>query len=113
MAAIGFVLPILPGKKEQWTTFHEELSGPRRAEYEDCLRRIGVTRHSVHLQETPNGEMVVVYVEADDLQRAFGELGASQGAFEVWFRQQALETEGIDLTQGMANPPTQIYDIKL
>jgi hypothetical protein len=113
MAAMGFVLPVLPGKKAQWVEFHEALSGSRRSEWEACLRRIGVARHSVHLQETPQGEMVVVYVEADDLPRAFGELGTSQGAFEVWFRQQALETEGIDLTKGLEAPPTPIYDFKL
>lgn len=44
MDQICLVLPILPGKTAEAQEFHRELDGPRKFEYDDSERRIGITK---------------------------------------------------------------------
>jgi hypothetical protein len=93
--------------------FSAELSGPRRAEFEASRARLGLTREQVWLQETPQGTMAVVCLEAEDIPRALAGLGSSQDPFDVWWRQQIQAIHGIDLSQGMPGPPNeQILDFR-
>ena len=50
------------------------------------------------MQPTPQGDLVIVYLEAPDPTEVFAELAVSTGAFEVWFRAQVRELTGMDLT---------------
>ncbi len=50
------------------------------------------------MQPTPQGDLVIVYLESPDPMEVFAELAVSKGAFEVWFRAQVLELSGMDLT---------------
>jgi hypothetical protein len=52
------------------------------------------------IQKTPDGDVAVVYLEADDLQRAFTGMGASDDPFDRWFREHCLDVHGIDLKAG-------------
>ena len=45
--------------------------GPRRAEFAEALKRQGVTKESWFLQKTPQGDMVIVHFEADDVEKAY------------------------------------------
>jgi hypothetical protein len=113
MASYGFVVPILPGKVELDRAFAAELSGPRKAEHEASRARLGITSEQVWLQETPQGTMSVVYLEAEDMERAFMGLATSQDPYDRWWRAQILEIHGIDLTQGLPGPPNeQIMDLR-
>ena len=47
MPALGFVVPVLPGKEQTDLDWMEEMTGPRREEYESSWRQLGVTRHAV------------------------------------------------------------------
>jgi hypothetical protein len=70
MPALGFVVPVLPGKEQADLDWMEEMTGPRREEYESAWKQLGVTRHTVWHQQTPDGTVAVVYMEADDIPRA-------------------------------------------
>jgi hypothetical protein len=70
--------PILPGKLEAWKKFGEEINGPRRAEHDASRRRLGVTREVASLMQTPQGDFVCVFHEADDLAVVFRGFAESQ-----------------------------------
>jgi hypothetical protein len=53
MPAYAFVIPVLPGKEQADLDWMEEMTGPRREEYESSWKRLGVTRHAVWHQQTP------------------------------------------------------------
>lgn len=111
MAAYAFMLPILPGQEETDRRFFEQLQGPRRAEYEEAWRRLGVKAERVWHQQTPDGTFAVVYLEADDPERMFAGLASSDDPFVAWWREQILAVHGVDLTQPLSGPPnTQIHD---
>jgi hypothetical protein len=53
--------------------------------------------------------MAIVYLQAPDILRAF-EGGASlQEPFDVWFRKQAKDITGVDLSQPLSDPMPEVY----
>lgn len=111
MASLACAFPILPGKTEQWQQFSQQMAGPRHSEYLASRKRLGITREVAYLQQTPHGDLAVVYFEAQDIGRVFEGFATSQEPFDVWFREQALEIHGLDLSQPMPGPlPEAIVD---
>jgi len=51
--------------------------------------------------------MVVVYFEADDVEKAFEVQAGSKAPFEVWFKQQVKSVTGVDLEQPRDEPPPE------
>ncbi len=88
MPAIAFALPILPGQEEVIKRLGGEVSGsgPLRSAYEGSRRSLGITEEKVWLEQTPIGQMVVVYWETDDPQRALREMAESQDQFDSQFK---------------------------
>jgi len=109
MAILAFVAPILPGKRSQWDGFMEEISGPRRADFNASRERYGVHERTF-LQETPMGDFVIVTLEGDNPMASFGALAAADDEFTNWFVQQVQEIHGFDLRTPPDNPPRQVID---
>jgi hypothetical protein len=102
---VGFAVPVLPGKTDlDRSALASCWRGERRAAYEDARRRAGITRESVWIQTTPAGDLAVVYVEADDLDAAFGVMGGSVAPFDQWFRQHVRAVHGVSLAHGVPVP---------
>ena len=99
--------PLLPGKTEAGREFAKACMGPRRAEFAEALKRQGVTKESWFLQKTPQGDMVIVHFEADDVEKTFEALAKSKAPFEVWFKQQVKSVTGVDLGQPSTEPPPE------
>jgi Family of unknown function (DUF6176) len=105
MAALGMALPLLPGKTESWKHWVQEMAGPRLSDYQASRQRFGITREASFLQQTPQGDMAVLYLEAEDIAHVFQGLAGSQEPFDVLFRQQTKDFFGFDLAQPLAGPP--------
>jgi hypothetical protein len=84
----------------------EECRGSRRAEFEDFHRRVGLSKESWYLQQSPQGELFVLVIEGDPLG-AVQKLGASNESFDVWFRERAKEVHGVDFSQPLPGPPPE------
>ena len=110
MKTIAFAVPILPGKTEQWKAFAAEIVGARRDEFEHSQKELGLTTENWYLQQTPQGDMAIVYMEGKDPAASLAELSKSQGSFEVWFKEQALEIHGIDFNQPMPGPISEVIN---
>ena len=104
MAPVAFVAPILPGKLEAWRRFNQETLGHWRSEHDAANRRYGVTRELAWLQQTPDGDLAIIYLEVADPERMFQGLGTADTPYEVWFRQQVLEIHGLDLAAPSEGP---------
>jgi hypothetical protein len=105
MQSVAFAVPVLPG---QSAANRDGLascrSGARKEAFEDALRRAGVIREAVWIQTTPGGELSVVYLEADDLARAFAVLGTSPAPFDRWYGEHVRQVHGVLLAEGCATP---------
>ena len=102
MAALAFVASILPGKQEALRRFYQALEGSRCPQYEELHKRLRITKELVWLAETPQGDMAIVYVEADSPERMIPDLAASQLPFDCWFKEQLLELYGLDVQKHRA-----------
>jgi hypothetical protein len=102
MPSIGFIAPLLPGKTET-----------DRAAMISCWKgeRLGVTREAIFIQQTPIGDVAVVYWDADDVEAAFKGLATSDDPFDVWFRDHVREVHGMNVEEGFP-PPEQVMDFR-
>jgi hypothetical protein len=108
MTTLAFASPILPGKLEAWLRFNQESLGSRLAQHKESRTRLGITRELSWLQQTPDGDLAIVYIEVADPERMFEEMATSQQAYDVWFRQQVQEIHGLDLTAPPDGPLSQL-----
>jgi hypothetical protein len=103
-----FALPILPGKTEAARAFLHEVGGARKQELAECGQSVGITQEVWALQQTPQGDLFVVYVTGEDLAHGFTEFAASQTAFDRWFKDQVKETTGADMNTPPSGPMSEI-----
>jgi hypothetical protein len=101
MEQVGFALPVIPGQSDAARRFFTELEMERKQEYVTSERRIGVSHELWFLQPTPNGDLLVAYIESPDAANALRLFSQSQDAFDQWFKQQLAAVTGVDLN----NPP--------
>ena len=111
MASLAMALPLLPGKTEAWQHWVQEMAGARLSEFQASRKRLGIFREASFLQQTPMGDMALLYIEAEDIAHAFQGLATSQEPFDVLFRQRTQEFFGFDLTQPPPGPlPETVFD---
>ena len=100
MASLAFVLPLTPGKTEEWRGWVEVFLSSRRSEFEAFSRRLGLRTQCWYLQHTLQGDRAIMYLEGEDPQRTFQHLRMSQDPFAVLVRQRAKDLfDGFDLTE--------------
>jgi hypothetical protein len=103
--SIAFAVPLLAGKLEaDRAAMTSCAEGERQREHRDSRRHLGIRREALWIQRAPDGDLVVVYLEADDLARAFAGLAASDEPFDRWFRDHVRDVHGIDLAAGVPLP---------
>ena len=108
MKAFCGAFPVLPGKTEAAKDFAKSVMGSRFKEFDASQKRLKTTKETWFLQKTPQGDMVVVYLEATDPEKAFEELATSKEPFDRWFKDQVKTITGVDLDQPGGAAPEQI-----
>lgn len=112
MQATALMAPLLPGKTE---VDRAAMISCWRGERREPWSAPGDVRASLSrpfsIQPTPNGDIVVVYVEADNIKAAFKAMATSDDPFDQWFRDHTREVHGINLEDGFP-PPEQIMDFR-
>jgi hypothetical protein len=94
MENLTWALPILPGQLEAWNAFLAEMH-ERMDEHVASRREMGAHREVASLMQTPGGDFVCVYLEADDMAGAFRVLATSTSPYLEWFRQKGAEIHGM------------------
>ena len=112
MAEIIFAVPVLPDKEELDRSTLDEMTEARRDEYESALREAGITRHAVWHEDTPEGTLALVYMQADDADAPM-RFTNSDGAINKFFVQRMQEVHGIDISQTPPPPVTKVHDVEI
>lgn len=97
MFKVAFFAPIAEGKTEQARQFAKDWSGARKQEHEESRRRFGMSVESTWLQQTPQGNFLVIYTESENREKMHEGFSKSQEPYDVWFRQQISEIFGFDM----------------
>ncbi|MDA4129097.1 MAG: DUF6176 family protein [Thaumarchaeota archaeon] len=102
-------LPVLPGKKELVMQFAKDIMGPMRKDLERSQKHLGIKKEGWFLQSSSQGDWLLMYIEAQDVGKAFGDFAISKDPFEVLLRNQLKEITGIDFSSPPSGaPPAQI-----
>ena len=111
MAVFNGAFPVLPGKLEEARAFAKETMGPRRSGFDEIQKRGTVTRETWSIQEMSDGSAIVlVWFEADDIDKVFVEAAQDSSEFAVWFRGCVQEITGVDLTETPEGGPELTLD---
>ncbi len=80
-----------------WETWIGELTGPRKAEFDDMNARLGLTEHRAYLQPTPDGNYLVLVIhEGPGADGFVGSVMASDNEFDQWFGRSIASLHELD-----------------
>ena len=106
MPAKMYVIPIPPGNTEAIRAAFAEMEGSREQQCVDNRHVMGITREFVSLQETPQGDLLVAYLEGDDPDKAVERMTASGSEYARWIAETVfplLGTEHLSAAQVLAD----------
>lgn len=100
----AMVIPIPNDKVAAWKEWTAQISGPRRAEFDDMNARLGLADHRAYLQPTPDGGfLALVVVEGPGAEGFLPALGGSSNEFDQWFLANVADLHG--MVPGDGAPP--------
>jgi hypothetical protein len=103
-----FVLPILPGRAEAARAFLQEMEGSRKSQWGACCQGVEVVKEMWAIQQTPQGDLFVVYMAGENIAQVFADFAASQDEFDRWVKQQVQQTTGADMNTPPSGPLSEI-----
>lgn len=104
MQAFCIAIPVLAGNSEAGREFAKTVMGPRFKELDASEKRLKITKEAWFLQKTPQGDLVTVYFETDDVKKSLEEFARSKDPFDRWFKDQVKTITGVDLEQPFEAP---------
>ena len=107
MSLLAMVMPILPGKKETWLATIEQMKSAEVKPSVDSVREEAGVHERTFLQETPNGDFVIITYEGDNPAESFGKIMAN---LPEDFAEFVKEVHGLDVNAPPPQLPTLVYD---
>jgi hypothetical protein len=106
----AMAVPIKPGKLDTWKAWCAELTGSRKAEFDDMNQRLGLTTHAAWHQANPDGsDLAVVVVDGPGAAGFLGKLAQSDNEFDTWFRTSIEDIHPMDFSA--APPPMPVRQL--
>ena len=106
-----FALPIQSGKSEAARAFLRELEQERKSQYAASERRLEINKEVWAIQQSPMGELFVVFFQGADIGAAVGKFVASQDEFDLWFKDRVKEVSGVDLNVPPPGPLSEVLSV--
>ncbi len=106
-----FALPIQTGKTDAARTFLQELEGQRKGQYGASERRLQITKEVWAIQQSPMGDLFVIFFQSNDIGGALGQFVGSQDEFDQWFKRQVKDITGVDLNVPPPGPLSEILSV--
>ncbi len=98
-----YALPLPDGKADELRSFGQQVTGPRKAEHDEYMRRYHLTKEYAWIQPSPMGDWGIVYLESTaDFMEVNREFAMSSHPFDVWFRQTASQVFGQDFSRPLS-----------
>ena len=106
-----FALPIQAGQTDAARAFLQELEGARKNEYAASEQRLQITKEVWAIQQSPMGDLFVVFFQANDVGAAVSQFVNSQDEFDQWFKGQVKDTTGVDLNVQPSGPLSDVLSV--
>ena len=106
MGKTATAAPVLPGQDPLDVA---RLMSARMDEYRQSRERAGITMERAYLMDTPMGQFVIAYVEAEgDANEAMRKVAESDLPIDRDFVAKLKTLHGIDMSQAPAGPPPEV-----
>ena len=114
MPTILFAIPLKPGKLNAYKAFSKEITGPKKKEYADLLKRYGLKSAKVWHHTFGDKEYIMVLHDTEeDAQERLKNWSSSSHPFDRWFNEQILNCYDIKNFESMPPQPQFLYDFDL
>jgi hypothetical protein len=104
MQSIIISLPILPGKTESLKKFSKTVKEEKWKDYERVQKKSGIKKERDFLQVTPMGDMLLFYIESEDIQKTFMSFTTTKDPFDLWYIEEMKKNTGVDFSQPSSGP---------
>ncbi len=101
MPAIMMMMPVPAGNTKALKGTFVEMAGSREGQCVANRHVMGVTREYVALQHTPNGDVIIAYLEGDDPDKAMERMMASDSEYARWITASVMPLLGTDTGQNL------------
>jgi hypothetical protein len=98
------------GKKDALMQFIKDIQGPMKKDFEKSEKHLGIKKASWFLQSSPEGDTLLIYMEANDIAKAFGDFAVSKEPFEVLARNTMKDFTGVDFSVPPQGPPPALLN---
>ena len=106
MPVLAMAVPVPPGKTKALEQHIAE--AVEQEDFEETLKGFGITHESWHIQETPQGDLLILVFDADDPYSMLREFSLSEQDLPVMQKNFLRETLGVDLSQPPPGPPSRV-----
>ena len=107
MSLLAMMVPILPGKKDVWLAGIEQMKSAEVKPSTDALREKAGVHERTFLQETPNGDFVILTYEGDNPVESYAKIMAG---IQEDFAKFAMDVHGLDVNAPPPALPSLVYD---
>lgn len=98
------------GPMEEVHAFAQAMRDAYQDQSAQFYRHYGVSHESWHMQETPNGPMLIAVSVIDDPEEAGRRYANASQEFHQWFKDRVRRLSGVDPdTMPLGPPTTQIF----
>ncbi len=104
-------VPVLPGKSDELRKMFNSFRNEKRNEYLESQKKARVVKERDFLQVTPMGNMLIFYIESNDLKKTFTDFGMSKDPFDVWLKGQLKDFTGVDFSQPPSGPQPEMREM--
>ena len=96
MQHVAWALSLLPNKQKDVERFCRELDGPRHKEFVASQKRLGIHKENWYYQARPEGDIAILYLEAENILKVLQDWIVSKEAMEIWEKEQIKGFTGND-----------------
>ena len=112
MAPVLFAIPIQSERYHEYEAFVKEITGTRKKEYQDMLRRYGLKNAKVWLHTFENTQYLLTMHEmTPDAPKLLQEFASSTDPFDQWFHDECLKVWDVKSFADLPKQPQFIYEM--
>lgn len=104
---IALAFPVLAGNEGKARDFAAEVKNKRK-DSEKSAKRLKIKRNAWFLQQLPQSSTLIVFIEADDVQKAMSEFAMSADPFDVWLKEGTKAITGMDFNLPRQDPYPEV-----
>jgi hypothetical protein len=104
---VSLAFPVLAGNEGRARNFAADVKNKKK-DFEKSSKRLKIKRHAWFLQQLPQSSTLIVFFEADDVQKSLADFGQSKDPFDVWLKDGTKAITGMDFNSPRQDPYPEV-----